>query len=329
MQGPTVEEDEHPLQEVSTPDCRTIDQVAGFLGETAARTIKAVLYTTDAGEVVMCAIRGDRAVNPDKVAALLQVGRIRPSSEDELQQAGVVAGFASPVGLGIRVIADNSLRGSKNLIAGANRAGYHLTGVNYGRDWTAQLDDIVLAAEGSPCPVCESALAIQRGITLVEMEQMGTSPAEEHGVNFQDVDGRARAPHLARYRIHISHLMTAALEQSRDERGLVLPRAIAPFEVHLISLGKPQSQAAHAADSLYDQLEACGVGVLYDDRIESAGSKFADADLIGLPWRVVVSNRTVEQESAEVRHRGEESAQIVRLAELPEAIRSSMNPNSR
>ncbi len=311
-----------PMQAVETPNCKTIAELADFLNIPTWRTAKAVFLVANiAGEgdrFVFAVVRGDTALNEQKLKAVLNADALGPATEDEIRQAGAEPGYGSPVGLtGVTVVVDELAAHSPNLVAGANRPGYHALNVNHGRDYQATVvTDIAMAQEGSPCPACGSPLALESGVALAEMWQAGDRLARTLEATYLDAAGRAHPLALGRYRVHVDRLLAALAEAHHDEHGILWPAPIAPYEVHLMTLGKATPEVTAAADRLYAGLTGAGVGVLYDDRDERAGVKFNDADLIGAPLRVAVGDRGLKGGTVEVKRRDQAEVQAVSLAEL-------------
>ena len=277
------------------------------------RTLKAVFYVAD-GQVVFVTIRGDLEVNEVKLRnALDGAPDLRLASPAEVRGAGLIAGSASPVGLsGIRVVADDSVTLGSNFAVGANREDYHLLNANYGRDFEADvLTDIALAEEGSSCGKCGAPFRSARGIEVGHIFKLGTKYSEVLGAVFPDENGVQKPIVMGCYGIGVGRLLAAAVEQNHDENGMVLPASIAPFEVLLTALNVRNADVADAASALYDEMRAAGLDVLYDDRDESAGVKFNDADLLGLPVRVVVSPRNLRNGEVEVKPRSGGEARMV------------------
>ncbi len=303
--GEAATEEPRPMEAVPTPETTTIEAVATYLGVPIEHTLKAVFYTTGEGQVVFVAIRGDLSVNETKLSNLLGGTTLRASTEDELRQNGIVPGYASPVGIrGVRTIADESVLGAVNWVAGANRPGYHYVNVNYPRDFEADtIADIGTARAGLPCPRCAGILGESRGIEIGHLFKLGTRYSEAVGATFLDPNGNTRPIVMGSYGIGAGRLMAAIVEQHHDDKGIIWPPAVAPFQVHLVGLGLDRPEVAEAADTLYSELGAAGLEVLYDDRSETAGVKFNDADLIGVPVRLTVSSRTLKGNSVEAKLR--------------------------
>ncbi len=315
-------EPEEPLalEEVETPGITTIEALTEFLGITSARTAKAVFYTArepgeeGGGEPLFVVIRGDLQVNEVKLGNVLGGRALAPMSDTELEAAGVVAGYASPIEAAgrLRVVADLSIPDSPNLVAGANREGAHLRNVNYGRDWEAGIvADIALAEDGHGCARCEGGtLHVQRAIEMGHVFRLGRTYSEPLDASVLDENGEQRTPVMGCYGIGIDRIVAAAVEAHNDEHGIRWPASIAPYDVQLVGLGLGREpEVAEEAEALYAQLTAAGVEVLFDDRDESPGVKFNDADLIGLPLRVTVSSRNHRAGVVEMQRRGAEEAE--------------------
>ena len=311
-----------PLEEVHTPGVKTIEDLAGFLDVSAGRTLKAVFYATG-DEVIVVTVRGDLDVNETKLRNALGGTEPRLASPEEVREAGLVAGSASAVGLsGIRVVADDSVKLGANFVAGANKQDYHLRNVNFPRDFQADVvADIALAQEGYLCARCHDPMVTRRGIEVGHVFKVGTRYSEAFGALFPDESDRQRPIIMGCYGIGVGRLLAAAIEQHHDDDGMVLPAAIAPYDVWLVALNVEKEDVAEAADTLYKALTDEGIQVLYDDRQESAGVKFNDADLVGLPVRLVVSPRNLRQNAVEVKLRSEGEAATVALDQAVVRVR--------
>ena len=307
-----------PLEEVSTPGATTIEHVANLLGVGAESTAKAVFYQAG-DELIFAVIRGDRDINEAKLAGLLKAP-VEPASPDLLQRAGIVAGYASPVGIaGVRVVVDHSIADSPNLVGGANKAGYHLRNTNFPRDYQGQQADVGMARGGDGCPHCAGTLCEARGIELGNTFQLGYDYSEKRGALYLDPDGEPRPFFMCSYGIGVGRILGAAVERWHDEAGMILPPGIAPWDVHVVQLGGNDDVAA-AADELVAGLTDHGIQVLHDERSVSAGVKFNDADLLGLPLRITVSARNLRAGQIEIKPRAAEDAQMVGLAGAVAAI---------
>ena len=328
-----IPEAETPLavEKVATPDTKTIEALSKLLGISTARTAKAVflvatipVQTEDPGgeienteeRFVFAIVRGDTEVNETKLAALIHARALRPATEAEILQTGAVPGYASPVGLNVEVVVDDLIPSSPNLVAGANEAGYHLRNVNYGRDYqAAYIADIVAAQEGDACPQCGSALKSVRGVEVGNIFKLGTHFSEALGCQFTDQSGVEKPVIMGSYGIGVGRLLACIAEEHHDSFGLVWPISVAPFQVHLIGLtGKNiGSKTLELTETLYSALCDAGIEVLFDDRPESPGVKFNDADLIGLPIRLTVSERALKQGGIEYKRRDQSEKLILPL----------------
>ncbi|TAK33538.1 MAG: proline--tRNA ligase [Chloroflexota bacterium] len=305
-------EEPRALEEVATPGIKTIANLSAFLDIPPYRTLKAVFYMADT-RLVFVVIRGDYDVNEIKLKNALKAVELRLARDEEVEAAGLVPGFASPVGLqGVYTVVDTSVTTGANYVAGANRPDYHLRNVNYPRDFAADLfTDIANTRAGDPCPRCQSELLMTRGIEVGHVFKLGTIYSTAMNATFLDKDGQQRPIVMGSYGIGLGRLLAAAIEQSHDERGIIWPAPIAPYLVHLISLGVDRPEVVDAAERLFEDLQTRGIEVLYDDRDESAGVKFNDADLLGMPLRVTISQRTLRANSVELKARTSAQSQMV------------------
>ena len=318
--NPTEEQQEEllPLSEVSTPGVKTIAELAEFLGIPEAQTLKAVFYSADE-KLVFVTIRGDLEVNEVKLKNLLRCNELRLATDEEVTQAGLVAGSASPIGIqGIQRIADPSISSGSNFVVGANKPDTHLRNANYPRDFQVDcLADIALAQPGDLCPNCSASLEAIRGVEVGHIFKLGTFFSETLGALFLDQNGQQHPMLMGCYGIGVGRLLAAAIEQNHDQRGIVFPTPIAPYQVQLVGLNLTDERVKEAAEALYQELWSQGIETLYDDRTEAAaGVKLNDADLLGLPLRLVVSPRNLNNSVAEVKGRQETEAQLVPLDQI-------------
>lgn len=305
---------------VATPGVKTIEQLESFFSLPADAFLKTVVYR--AGEGLAAAIvRGDFEVNEVKLANHLHQPSVRLATDDELKAAGIIPGFVSPVGLdGVTLVVDDAVP-ERAYIAGANRPDYHLKNVLPGRDFTLNnVTDITLTTPGNPCPRCGHPLVESRGLEIGHTFKLGTKYSAAMNASFLDADGRDQTVIMGCYGIGLDRLLSAIVESNHDEKGIVWPASIAPYQVYLVGLNLDQPAIAEAADRLYRELTERGIEVLYDDRLESAGVKFADADLLGLPLRVTVSPRALKQNAVELTPRATRQSTLVPLADAVGAI---------
>jgi prolyl-tRNA synthetase len=311
-----------PLEEVATPGYYTIEEVSDFLGVPQSKTLKAVFYIAD-GKLVFIVIRGDIEVNEVKLKNLLHCTELRIASEDEAIAAGIVAGSASPIGLkGIKIIADNSITSGTNFVAGANKADTHLKNVNYPRDFKADLiADIALACAGEGCPRCSGKLISIQGIEVGHIFKLGTFLSEKLGAFYTDASGASHTIVMGCYGIGIGRLMAAIVEIDHDDKGIIWPMSVAPYQVYLCPLHLENPVVKDKTESLYYELDRQGLEVLYDDRDESTGIKFNDADLLGIPLRVTISPRTLDKNSVELKWRSEKKTELVPIEGISKKLK--------
>lgn len=287
------------LVEVNTPDCHTIEEVCGFLKKSAEKSCKAVVYRKVPDDsLVVLFIRGDLDVNETKLTNYLGCD-IKPAVIDE--DCGLVAGFIGPVNLTMNgestVLFDESLKSANNLICGANKVDFHMTGLDMERDCpNAEFRDFAKAVEGGICPECgEHAISISRGIEVGNIFQLGTKYTKSMGMTYLDENGTEQTPIMGCYGIGVGRLAASVCEASHDDYGPIWPMAIAPWQVHLCAVRPDDERVKSAADKLYEDLQNAGIEVIYDDRNVRAGVMFSDADLLGVPLRVVVSPRNLDE----------------------------------
>jgi prolyl-tRNA synthetase len=319
------------LEKVETPDCHTIADLCAFLDIDPAQTLKLVIYTINFNQpdeaVVMAVIRGDLDVSETKLKRVLGVDHIEPTTEDMIVETGAVAGYASPIGLkvrqeddesGVLVIADESLRQMTNFVTGANEAEYHYINANAPRDFdVTRYADIAQPYEGAACPSCGGSLHIEPAVELGTAFQVG----EAAGATFLPASGDALPLLLAEYHLYLDRLIAAVIEAHHDDYGILWPHVLAPYDVHLVAIGKStDEEAIGVAGQLYLDLQVAGLSVLYDDRLQSPGVMFNDADLMGVPLRLTVGARSLENGGVEVKWRSEKDRDILPLEGLVEAV---------
>jgi prolyl-tRNA synthetase len=322
-----VAEDLLPIEDVATPNATTIETLASYLDIPKARTAKAVFYKGDSGRFVFVVIRGDLEVNETKLRKAAGEPNLTPATIEDIRAVGAEAGYGSPVGVrDAFVVVDESVRDTPNLVAGANRLGYHTKNVNLGRDYQADVvADIAEAAEGFPCPECGAPMHAERAIEVGNIFKLGTRYSTALGATYLDAEGQSHPILMGCYGIGSGRVAATIVEQCHDEKGITWPVSVAPFHVSLLNLGKPDDvQTEAAAEALYVELTAAGIEVLYDDREERAGVKFNDADLIGNPLRLSVSPRTLKEGTAELKGRTEAEATFVPLTGVVEAVRAKL-----
>jgi prolyl-tRNA synthetase len=316
-----------PLERVATPGAATIEELTSFLDIPASRTAKVVLLSAllptapdqpDPSEVlVMALVRGDMELSEAKLRRTVGALALVPASPEAIQAAGVAAGYASPIGLRSsesRVVVDELVATTPNLVAGANQEGFHLRNVNFGRDYQADVvADIALVPDGGACPDCTRPLRVAPGFELGSLHSFSTDYVERLGATYQDDTGSLVPMQMGSYGIGLDRLLACIAEEHHDERGLVMPPAAAPFALHLVSIPGGDRQIESRAAHLYRRMIEAGLEVLYDDRDLRAGVKFNDADLIGAPLRVTIGARSLEQGGVELKRRDAGQGAIVDL----------------
>jgi len=314
-----------PKEEVETPGMTTIKQVASFLNVPESHTLKVVFYIAD-GKLTFAVIRGDIEVNEVKLKNVLHCFDLRLATEAEVVEAGIVAGSASPIGItGVKIIADDSITSEVSFIAGANKPDTHLRNVNYPRDFRVDLvADIALVRAGEECPKCGGKLLSAHGIEVGHIFKLGTFISQKLRALFVDPNGVSHPIVMGSYGIGLGRLLAAIIEHSHDDNGIIWPLSIAPYHIYLCPLYLENPQVAAKAENLYADLEAQGLEVLFDDRRESPGVKFNDADLLGIPIRVTISPRTLETNSVEIKKRSEKEPQLVPLEGIAVRLKELM-----
>lgn len=290
---------------VLTPGQKTIEQVSAFLNIEPARLLKTLIYVAD-GDPVAVVLPGDREVNEIKLRKALGAAEVGLAADDVVQQVtGAPAGFAGPMGLTVRVIAEQSLEGTEDAVTGANQEDVHVQHVTLARDVPGlQYHDLILAAEGDGCPRCaEGTLQAKRGIEVGHVFKLGTKYSETLGAQFLDAEGKQHPMVMGCYGIGVTRTLQSIIEQSHDDNGILWPIAVAPYAVEVMAINATHEESARLAGELVEGLDAAGIDVLYDDRDERPGVKFKDADLIGLPLRVSIGERSLARGEVEMKDR--------------------------
>ena len=306
-----------PMEDVKTPDVTTIEALASFLDVPRSRTAKATFFVTGDGRFVVAIVRGDYDVNETKlVNAIKAVGGLRPAALDEIKARGMEAGYGSPLGArDALVVVDELVTRSPNLVAGANRAGWHVRNVNVPRDYTPDLiTDITNAREGDACVRCGSPVKLRRGIEVGNIFKLGTDFTVAAGATYLDDDGQRHPIVMGSYGIGLGRNLACVVEAHHDAKGIAWPDEVAPYPAHLVSIGAARSgEVASTAERLHDIAAQAGREILYDDRDESPGVKLTDAELLGMPWILTVSPRSLAAGGIEVTRRatGERSTRSV------------------
>lgn len=300
------EEEAKAVEEVKTPDCKTIADVCAYLNLPVDKSVKAVAFNSEKG-LILCFVRGDHEVNEIKVINTVGVNEVEMAEESLLAAAGTVGGYMGPVGIDPEktiVVVDSTVMKMHNICCGANKEGYHLLNVNPGRDFTpTYVADIRLIQEGDPCPHCGGKVSKARGIEVGQVFKLFTKYSEAMHATFLDENGKEKPMVMGCYGVGVSRTMAAAIEQNNDKDGMIWPVAIAPYEVLVVPVNTKDEASTQKAEAIYEELKKAGVEAVIDDRNERPGVKFKDADLIGYPLRVVVGPKTLAEGKLEVKVR--------------------------
>lgn len=320
-------EEEVELKEISTPGTKTIEELCTFLNIEAKDTAKAVFYIgtfqngkEESDKFVIATIRGDLQVNETKIQNKIMAKALRPATEDEIKEYGCVPGYGSAMGIeNAVVIVDESIQKNRNYVAGANRDNYHVTGCRLKRDFQADfIADIANAVDGSNCSMCGDELNFSRGVEVGNIFKLGTKYSESVGATFNDLDGKEKPVIMGSYGIGVGRLLASIVEEHHDENGIIWPMSVSPYQVHLINLSKKSP----VAEELYKKMLNSGIEVLFDDRKkERAGAKFKDADLFGIPLRVIVGDKTLEENEVEFKTRCGKENKNMPIEGLIEALK--------
>jgi prolyl-tRNA synthetase len=311
------------VEEFETPGIKTIEELAKAEGVSKSKTAKAVFYSVD-GEMVVVTIRGDYEVNETKLRNLLYGVEPKLATPEEVKAAGLVSGSASAVGLtGMKSVVDDSITMGSNYLAGANKDGFHLRNVNFERDFKADIvADIAEAKKGYLSPDGKGKLVAKRGIEIGHVFKLGDVYSSKMGANYTSEDGGQNDILMGCYGIGVGRLLAAAVEANHDDYGMLLPKAIAPYEIYLAGLNLNDPDIADKAEIIYDALQDAGFEVLFDDRDAPPGVKFKDADLLGIPARIVISKRSLENGGVEVKSRTSKDSEIVAESDVLKSVQS-------
>lgn len=310
------EEEAKAVEEVKTPDCKTIADVCAYLNLPVDKSVKAVAFNSEKG-LILCFVRGDHEVNEIKVINTVGVNEVEMAEESLLAAAGTVGGYMGPVGIDSEktiVVVDSTVMKMHNICCGANKEGYHLLNVNPSRDFTpTYVADIRLIQEGDPCPHCGGKVSKARGIEVGQVFKLFTKYSEAMHATFLDENGKEKPMVMGCYGVGVSRTMAAAIEQNNDKDGMIWPVAIAPYEVLVVPVNTKDEASTQKAEAIYEELKKAGVEAVIDDRNERPGVKFKDADLIGYPLRVVVGPKTLAEGKLEVKVRRTGEVQLLPL----------------
>jgi prolyl-tRNA synthetase len=323
-----IEAEEHadprPLERVATPDKRTIEEVSEFLGVHAASMIKTLVLLAD-NEPVIALIRGDHELNEIKLKNFLDCTELEMANDEVVTKVtGAPVGFAGPVGLTVKIVADLAVKGMKNSATGGNEKDLHLKNVNLERDFTvSQFADIRNVVHGDACPRCkDGAMEMWRGIEVGHVFKLGTKYSKALKATFLDANGKDQTIFMGCYGIGIGRTVAACIEQNNDENGIIFPLPIAPFHCIISALNIKEAPVREAAELIYQQLAEAGVEVLLDDRDERPGFKFKDADLIGIPLRIVVGSKNLAEGKVELKERKSGEVTLLPIAEAVEQVKT-------
>lgn len=304
-----------PLKEIETPNAKTIDDLVAFTGIPSTKMAKLVFYTTEKNETVAVMIRGDLEVNETKLAKVLKC-LFNFATDAEVLKVGAVPGFATGMGLSCKVFADKSVAGAYNLVCGANKEGYHLKNFNVGRDVPeAEVVDVATVKDGDICPKCGAKLRLTRGIEVGNIFKLGTKYTASMNMTYTDENGEDKVPLMACYGIGVGRSLASVIEAKHDDYGPIWPLSIAPWQVQINAMGLDKEGIQDVAEKLYADLEQAGIEVLYDDRNLSAGVQFAEADLTGIPLRLIVAPKALAQGMIEYKVRGTDEKGLIPVEE--------------
>jgi prolyl-tRNA synthetase len=314
------------LEKISTPNVKSIDELCEFLKIDQRETAKSRIYIHN-DEPVLVLMSGNDEVNETKLERVLG-GNVRPGHPEELKEiTGADAGSIGPIGFTKRIIADNRLKNGNNLYSGANENDYHIGGIDLQRDVpNIEYFDLRTVESGEKCANCGSSLDVFKAIELGHIFKLGTKYTEAMGVNYLDENGKEHPIIMGSYGIGVERVLACYLEQNHDERGIIWDKNLSPFDVHLIGLNMKNEEINSASSKLYDELTADGYEVLFDDRLDaSAGFKFNDADLMGMPVQVIVGEKNYKNGNVEVKNRRTGEKEVVALDSLKEKIKEILN----
>jgi len=307
------------LEKVATPGRRTVEEVSEFLGVPSPRFVKTLVYLADTGESVVALVRGDRAVSEAKLKSALDTAGVTLAEEATVERVtGAPVGFAGPVGLRARIIADPMLRGIRDAVTGANEADHHYVGFDLERDAAGvEFADLAVAVAGDPCGRCEKgAFEVHRGIEVGQVFYLGQKYSEPLRATFLDPSGAERVIEMGTYGIGITRTVAAAVEQNHDAHGIVWPIPLAPFTAIVVPVNRAETSLWSTAERVYRELSSLGVETLLDDRDERPGVKFKDADLLGIPLRVTVGPKALARGNVELKARAADKAEEAPTAEV-------------
>ncbi len=323
--SPPIEEDMKPVEEVVTPEIRTVEEVTSFLSISPSQLIKTLIFKSD-GDVVAALVRGDHELNEIKLRNILGAEQVEMADPELVADVtGAPMGFAGPMGLAVQVLADHAIEGMKNFVTGGNRQDLHLRNVNMERDFHVDLfADLRMITPEDSCPRCGAEIQFGRGIEVGHVFKLGSKYSKAMGAVFSDEEGIEKPIVMGCYGIGVGRTVAAAIEQNHDENGIIFPIPLAPFEVVILPLQMHEPEVVTASEKIYRELSESGLDVLLDDRDLRAGVKFYDADLLGTPVRVTVGMRNLKAGQVEMKLRLEKESSQVPVQEAPACIKQKV-----
>ncbi len=313
-------EEEKPLEKVYTPDVKSVEEVSKFLNVKPNKIVKTLIYILDDGTPIAVLVRGDREINETKVLNYFNAIDMHLATSEELEKLGLIEGFVGPIGIDLPVYADKSIEDLHNFVVGANEKDYHYINVNIPRDFKpADIVDFGTATEGDPCPVCKSPLKETTGLEVGHIFLLGTKYSEALKANFVDKDGKEKPIVMGCYGIGVSRLIAAAVEQNHDDNGIIWTDNIAPFKLHILALNTKDKEIMEKSEEIYQKAKDMGIEVLFDDRNMSPGAKFKDADLIGIPYRIVVG-KALKEGNIEFQERKSGKKELIPVEKVEEIL---------
>jgi prolyl-tRNA synthetase len=318
---PAIPDNMKPLEEVETPDRKSVEEVTDFLSISPDQLVKTLIFRTNRDTVAVL-VRGDHEINEAKLKNLLEIDRMEMADEHLVAETtGAPAGFAGPMGLKVRIISDYAIKGMRNFVTGGNRKDLHLRNVNIKRDFHVDtFGDLRFITSEDHCPRCGSEIRFEKGIEVGHIFKLGTKYSKAMGALFLDQNGLERPIIMGCYGIGVGRTVAAAIEQNNDQDGIIFPIPVAPFEAIILPLQMEEKEVIDAAEKIYKELLAKGIDVLMDDRDMRAGFKFKDADLLGIPLRIAIGTRNLKKGQVEVKLRAESDSVNVSLRDCASMI---------
>lgn len=316
------EEDWLGLEEIETPNVRTIEEVSSFLNIQPRDIVKTLIFSAD-GKPYAVLIRGDQEVNEIKVKNYVGAAELELASDDMIKEVtGAPRGFVGPVNIRVPILIDYSVIDMVNFVTGANRENYHLKNVNVGRDFKVEaFTDLRIVNAGDPCPRCGESIKIARGIEVGHVFKLGTKYSKAMKAMYLDKDGQEKIMIMGCYGIGIGRTVAAGIEQNHDENGIVWPMPLAPYHVMITPVNINEITVKETAEYLYNAMMTEGIEVIFDDRDERAGVKFKDADLIGIPLRITVGHKNLQDGNVELKIRKTGENQLCQVSDIIEKVK--------